>query len=101
MAQRELMQAFDESNASIDYIAQFQRSGSFNGVDEERLILGLNSVGWVPPLATNMITVRELQSTGNISLILDVSVRMAIGQFERSYADAESSASQNLAYYGR
>jgi hypothetical protein len=95
--QRELMQVFDESNAAIDYIAQLMRSRSFDGIDEERLILGLNSVGWVPPLATNMITVRELQSTGNISLIRDVSVRVAIGQFERSYADVESSTSQNLA----
>jgi hypothetical protein len=98
VAQRELVEVFDKSNASIDYIAQLLRSGSFEGVDEERLILGLNSVGWVPPLATNMITVRELQSTGKISLIQDMSVRAAIGQFERSYANAESSASQNLAF---
>jgi hypothetical protein len=96
VAQRELIQTFDKSNASIDYIAQLLRSRTFEGADKDRLILGLNSVGWVARPATNMVTVREMQSTGNISLIRDVSVRTAIGQFERSYADAEFSASQNL-----
>jgi hypothetical protein len=98
VAQQINIRAFDDSNAAIDYIAQLQRSGSFEGVDDERLITGLNSVGWVAPPATNMITIRELQSTGNISLIRDVSIRMAIGQFERSYAAAEFSASQNLGF---
>ena len=98
VSQRELIQTFDKSSASIDYIAQLLRSGTFEGADKERLILGLNSVGWVARPATNMVTVRELQSTGNISLILDVSVRTAIGQFERSYADAEFSASQNVEF---
>ena len=45
-----------------------------------------------------MITIRELQSTGNISLIRDVSIRAAIGQFERSYASATFSASQNIGF---
>ena len=98
VAQRQLMQIFDDSITSIDYIAELQRTQSFDGIDEERLITGLNSVGWVPPLATNMITLRELQSTGSISLIRDVSVRTAIGQFERSYANAEFSAAQNLEF---
>ena len=98
VAQQNNIQTFDDSTASIDYIAQLIRSGTFDGRDEDRLIQGLNSVGWVAPPATNMITVRELQSTGNISLIRDVTVRMAIGQFERSYANAEFSASQNLGF---
>ena len=98
VAQQKNIQTFDIGTASIDYIAQLQRSGSFDGVDEDRLILGLNNVGWVAPPATTMITIRELQSTGNIALIRDVSVRMAIGQFERSYANAVFSASQNLGF---
>ena len=95
-AQRNNIQTLDDEVAAIDYVAQIQRSGTFDGVDEERLIKGLNSVGWVAPLTTNMITIRELQSTGKISLIRDVSIRMAIGQFERSYANAVFSASQNV-----
>ena len=98
VAQRELMQIFDDSIVSIDYIAELQRARSFDGVDEERLVTGLNSVGWVPPLATIMITLRELQSTGNISLIRDVSVRTAIGRFEQSYASVVFSAAQNLEF---
>jgi hypothetical protein len=97
-AQRKNIQTFDESNAAIDYIAQLQRSGSFEGVDGERVITGLNSVGWVAPPVTNMITIRELQLSGNISLIRDVSIRAAIGRFERSYANARFSASQNLGF---
>jgi len=96
VAQKSNLETFDDGTAAIDYIAELQKSGTFDGFDEERLILGLNSIGWVAPSATNMITIRELQSTGNISLIRDVSIRMAIGQFERSYANATFSASQNL-----
>jgi len=97
-AQRSNIRAFDDGTAAIDYIAELQKSGTFDGFDEKRLILGLNNVGWVAPPATNMITIRELQSTGNISLIRDVAVRMAIGKFERSYANATFSASQNLGF---
>jgi len=98
VAQRDNIQTFDNGTAAIDYIAELQKSGTFDGFDEERLILGLNSVGWVAPPVTNMITIRELQLTGNISLIRDVSIRMAIGQFERSHAVATFSASQNLGF---
>lgn len=97
-AQRINIDTYDNGTAAVDYIAEVQKAGISDGFDEERLILGLNSVGWVAPPATNMITMRELQSTGNISLIRDVSVRTAIGQFERSYANATFSASQNLGF---
>ena len=95
-AQRSDIKIFDDGTASIDYVAEIQKSGTSEGLDEERLILGLNNIGWVAPPATNMVTIRELQSTGNISLIRDLSVRMAIGQFDRSYSNVEFSASQNL-----
>jgi len=98
VAQSSNIQTFDDGSVAIDYIAGLQKSGTFDDFDEERLIVGLNSIGWVAPPATNMITIRELQSTGNISLIRDVSIRMAIGQFERSYANAAFSASQNLGF---
>ena len=97
-AQRENIETLDLSAARTDYIAGLQRLGSFDGVDEVRLNNALNEVGWVPPLATNMVTIRELQSTGNISLIRDLNVRTAIGQFQRSYEDVEASAAQNLGF---
>jgi hypothetical protein len=93
-----LIRLLDESSVSIDYIAELQRSRSLDGADVELLIKGLNEVGWVATPVTNMVTVRELRSTGNISLIRDISVRMAIGRFERSFANAEFSATQNLGF---
>ncbi len=98
VAQESNIQTFDDGSAAIDYIAELQRTGNVDNLDDERLILALNNIGWVAPPRTNMITIRELQSTGNISLIRDVSVRTAIGQFERSYASATFSASQNLGF---
>jgi hypothetical protein len=98
VAQKKNIETFDIGTAAIDYIAEFQRSGDVDGVDEERLILALNSIGWVAPPVTNMITIRELQSTGKISLIRDPSIRAEIGRFERSHALATFSASQNLGF---
>jgi hypothetical protein len=86
----------DKGIVSIDYVAQLLRSQSFDDADEELVTAGINAMGWVAAPSTIMVTVRELQSTGNITLIRDVSIRMAIGQFERSYADAQFSASQNM-----
>ncbi len=97
-AQRVSKSLFDASIVATDYIAGIQRAGTFDNVDEDRLIFGLNSVGWVIPPVTNMGTIRELQSTGNISLIEDISVRMAIGQFERSFAALEFSALQTMEF---
>ena len=95
-AQRFSKSRFDASIVATDYIALIQHKGTFDNVDEEQLISGLNSVGWVIPPVTNMGTIRELQSTGNIALIQDVSVRTAIGHFERSFAQVEFSALQTL-----
>jgi len=97
-AQRDSKSQFDASIVATNYIGQIQRAGTFENVDEDRLILGLNSVGWVIPPVSNMVTIRELQSTGNIALIQDVSIRMAIGQFERSFATLEFSALQALEF---
>ena len=97
-AQRDAKNLFDSSIDATDYIARIQRAGTFENVDEDRLIIGLNSIGWVIPPRTNMGTIRELQSTGNIALIEDVSVRIAIGQFERSFANLEWSALQAVEF---
>jgi hypothetical protein len=99
-AQLDSKSLFDASISATDYIASIQRAGTFENVDEDRLIIGLNSIGWVIPPVTNMGTIQELQSTGNISLIQDVSVRMAIGEFERSFANLEWSALQVVEFMG-
>jgi len=97
-AQRDSKSFFDSSITATDYIARIQREGTFEDVDEEQLIKGLNSVGWVIPSVTNMGTIQELQSTGNIALIQDVSVRTGIGQFERSFDNLEWSALQAVEF---
>lgn len=97
-AQRNDQLIFDATLAATDYIAEIQRAGTFDGVDPERLIVGLNSVGWISAPVTNMITIREMQSTGNVLLIRDVSVRQAIGRFQRSYDLADFSARHAMGF---
>lgn len=95
-AQIDAQHQFEDSIAATDYIGELQRAGSLDGVDEDRLIAGLNSIGWVVRPASNMATIRELQSTSNISMIRDVATRTAIGRFDRSFAEAEFTAQQIL-----
>ena len=78
IVQRELIDTLDEGIVTTDYIAEI-RNQSVENIDVDRLIEGLNDIGWVPAPNTNMVTVRELQSTGNITLIRDVAIRTAIG----------------------
>ena len=91
-AQRNDQRIFDASLAATDYVAEIQRAGTFDDVDRAS-----TTVSSSPPV-TNMITIRELQSTGNISLIRDVSVRTAIGRFQRSYDAAAFSAEHALGF---
>ena len=95
-AQIDVQQQFEDTIVATDYIGEIQRAGKFDGVDEDRLFVGLNSIGWVVRPPTTMVTIRELQSTGNISLIQDVAIRSAIGRFEKSFADAEFASQQTL-----
>jgi len=97
-AQLITQRAFEGSIVATDYVGEIQRAGSFDSVDEAKLITGLNAIGWVVRPATNMVTIRELQSTGNILMIQDVAIRTAIGRFESSFADAEFTAQQTLGF---
>lgn len=94
-AQRYVIDVFDSSINAMDYLAQQLRDGSFDSADEALIYAGIDALGWVISPVTNMVTVRELQSTGKISLIRDVSIRKAIGQLELSYNQAQFSASRN------
>ena len=97
-AQIETQRLFEDTIVGTDYVGEIQRAGNFDAVDEAKLIVGLNSIGWVVRPATNMVTIRELQSTGNILMIQDVAIRTAIGRFEGSFADAEFAAQQTLGF---
>ena len=45
-AQRDNMEEYRQGLIATDYIAELQHSGDLEGVDRERLIEGLNAVGW-------------------------------------------------------
>jgi hypothetical protein len=90
------LEGFDESINAIDYLAEALRARTIAEADELQIIVGLNALGWVVRPVTNMVTVRELQSTGNILLIRDIAIREAIGRLESSYASADFGSSQNL-----
>lgn len=95
-AQRVALESFDESIDAIDYLANALRLGTLAEADELKIKNGIDALGWVIRPVTNMVTVRELQSTGNILLIRDIEIRDAIGQLESSYAGADFGSSQNL-----
>ncbi len=94
-AQRYVIDEFDSSINAMDYLAQRLREGSFDSADDALIYAGIDALGWVVSPVTNMVTVRELQSTGKISLIRDIPIRKAIGQLELSYSEAQFSASRN------
>jgi len=95
-AHREHIAEFEIAINAMDYLADRMRAGTLDDADPEKIGLAIDSLGWVPMPVTNMTTIRELQSTGNISLIQDVQIREAIGVEDLSTAMAEFSTSQNL-----
>jgi hypothetical protein len=82
---------------AMDTFASALERGELSDTDKAAAVDALNYGGWVVLPATNLITVRELQSSGNISLIRDVEVRNAIGQLEFSFSAARHSAEQTSA----
>jgi len=83
--------------SAMDVFAGALARGELSQEDKAAAIDAMNYLGWVVLPATNLITVRELQSTGNISLIEDFEIRNAIGQLEFSFAIAKHSAEQTSA----
>jgi hypothetical protein len=90
------IQDIEVSVTSMDYILDHLSAGSIDDIDDEIATAGINYFGYVALPATNVVTLRELQSTGSISLIRDLSVRESIGRVELSLAEAEFSAATNL-----
>jgi len=94
-AQRALITEYELSIDAMDYLADQLHNRSFDDPDPAQIRLAIDALGWVPRPITSMGTLRELQSTGNISLIQDIQVREAIGSQDLSYASAEFSTSHN------
>lgn len=94
--QKQTIADAESSVTAMDYVIDLLSAGSIDDFDDQKVMAGVNSLGFVAPLSTNVVTLRELQSTGSISLIMDVTVRESIGQFELSLAEAEFSAATNL-----
>jgi hypothetical protein len=95
--------SFDEERVGLEGLDLLSRSlldRDFREEDEQKIVDGMNYLGWVSRPSTNLITVRELQSTGNISLIQSIEIRKALGQLELSFADALYSAEQTSALFG-
>jgi hypothetical protein len=96
VGQRDLIIEFEQSINAMDYLADRLHKRSFEDVDPAQIRLAIDALGWVPQPVTSMGTLRELQSTGNISLLQDVDVRKALGSLDLSYSSAEFSTSHNL-----
>jgi hypothetical protein len=96
VAQKAVMDGNDAGITAMDYFLDVLSAGSFDDIDIEKAKVGINSFGYVAVPSTNVVTLRELQSTGSMTLIKDVSVRESIGRVELSLAEAEFSAATNL-----
>ncbi len=92
--QQEIIDLNQKAAASMDALAEAMHAGNFDDIDSEQIEYALNSLGWVAPPVTNLVTVRELQATGNIYLLQNIPIRKALGKLELSYALTESSAEQ-------
>jgi len=90
--QREVIKTNQEAADAMDALAVALNDRTLGDAEGEEIEYALNSLGWVAPPVTNLVTIRELQSTGNISLIQSIPIRKALGKIELSFALTESSA---------
>lgn len=79
---------------SMDELARNLADGTLNEEDRDSTVQALNYMGWVENPKTRLVTLNELQSSGNISLIRNSEIRDALGQLQRSFDDAKYSAEQ-------
>ena len=91
------LQVFELEKAGIDSMDELARDiadGTLNEADRDATVQALNYMGWVENPKTRLVTLHELQSSGNISLIRNSEIRDALGQLQRSFNDATYSAEQ-------
>lgn len=85
---------------SMDIFADALDRKTFSEEAKIATVEALNYMGWVVQPYTNLITIRELQSSGNISLIKSIEIRDAIGKLEFSFNEALHSAQETSAILG-
>jgi hypothetical protein len=79
---------------SMDKLARDLKDGTLDEQDRDSTVQALNYIGWVENPKTRLVTLNELQSSGNISQIQNSEIRDALGQLRRSLEDAIYSAEQ-------
>ena len=91
------LQIFDLEKAGIDSMDELARDlaeGTLSKKDRDSTVQALNYLGWVENPKTRLVTLNELQSSGNISQIQNSGIRDALGQLQRSFDDATYSGEQ-------
>lgn len=68
----------------LDYLITHLINKTYNNADQDRLKNGWDAIGFTTFPITNLVTLKELQSSGKLSLIRDVKLREAIGGLEVS-----------------
>jgi hypothetical protein len=88
------LEVFELEKAGIDSrdkLARDLKDGTLNGQDRDSTVQALNYIGWVENPKTRLVTLNELQSSGNISHIQnseirDVELRSILIQIWRRFA---------------
>jgi hypothetical protein len=93
-AQLELFELEKAGIDSMDKLARDLEDGTLSEQDRDSTVRALNYIGWVENPKTRLVTLNELQSSGNISQIQNSEIRDALGQLQRSLEDAIYSAQQ-------
>ena len=100
LEQRSLFDMDAAGIRAMDQLAENLRARSLDETDRESTVAALNHVGWVERPILNLVTIRELQSSGNIALIRNAAIRDALGQLEIANSYALYSAEQSSALFG-
>lgn len=79
----------------MDYLALHLREGTTSEADQGRLANAIDSSGVIPTVRTNLTTINELQSTGNMMLIRDQALRQAIGELMASHSTTQLISKQS------
>jgi hypothetical protein len=88
-AQKVILETRDQAIDHVDQAARLLKSKSITEANIEIVAQGLDWLGFIALPMTNLVTIRELQSTGNLSLLREVKVRKALGELEVSHNTLE------------
>ena len=97
--QRNLFEMDEAGIAAMDELAGNLRDRTLDEGDRESTVAALNHIGWVEQPVLNQVTLQELQSSGDISLIQNSVIRDALGHLEIAHQSALYSAEQTSALF--